>query len=362
MVRRSLAFLFIIFAGLLFLPASAYSAPLRVAITGQEPFVQNQNGVWTGLAVSLWEEIAAQNQWAFEYHPYPSIEGAVTAVGKGEADVLVGNTTVTSARIKTVEFSQPYFRSGLQIMIPEARPHTFARLWENIADFGHLTVFWYILGIVLLVTILVTLFERKHNPDFPKTWPAGLAEAFYYVISLTLTNKSAYKGFAGVLGRLMLVFWMVLGFLMVTYVTAAVTAAMTVEQLRTRINGPQDLYGRRVGAITDSAGAVFLKNRGITFKAYPNLEEAVAALIPESGSPKIDCIVDDAPVLRAYDFNNPHAPITEVGPVFNGFTYAYALPLGSPLRIELNASLTRLIENGIWLRVLQQYLGEEYQP
>ncbi len=162
----------------------------------------------------------------------------MTAVGKGEADVLVGNTTVTSARIKTVEFSQPYFRSGLQIMIPEARPHTFARLWENIVDFGHLTVFWYILGIVLLVTILVTLFERKHNPDFPKTWSAGFAEAFYYVISLTLTNKSAYKGFAGVLGRLMLVFWMVLGFLMVTYVTAAVTAAMTVEQLRTRINGP----------------------------------------------------------------------------------------------------------------------------
>lgn len=362
MVRRSLALFLIFFAGLILLPASAYSATLRVAISGQEPFVQNQNGVWTGLAVSLWEEIAAQNQWAFEYHAYPSIESAVTAVGKGEADVLVGNTTVTSARIKTVEFSQPYFRSGLQIMIPEARPHTFARLWENIVGFGHLTVFWYILGIVFVVTILVTLFERKHNPDFPKTWPAGLAEAFYYVTSLTLTNKSAYKGFAGVLGRLMLVFWMILGFLMVTYVTAAVTAAMTVEQLRARINGPQDLVGKKIGVITDSAGAAFAKNRGLQFKAFPNLESAVTALVPDSGRPSIECIVDDAPVLRAYDFNNPHVPITEVGPVFNGFTYAYALPIGSPLRIELNASLTRLIENGIWLRVLQQYLGEEYQP
>jgi len=172
------------------------SEPLRVGVAGEPPFVKwNEPGPPLGAAVEIWEKIAAANTWTFSYQPFPSVDTGLAAVAAGEIDVLVGNTGITRARLAEVEFSQPFFRSGLQIMIPEARPHSVGRIWSDLAEITRLEVFWYVVGAVVLLTVAVFLFERRHNPEFPKTRREGMAESFYYVVSLALTGKSVYKGF-----------------------------------------------------------------------------------------------------------------------------------------------------------------------
>lgn len=340
------------------LAASAAAGTIRVAVAGQDPFVQNRDGVWSGLAIATWERVAAANDWSFVYTGFPNGEEALQAVRAGAQDIAVGDITITSAAHKEVDFSLPYFRTGLQIMITDARPHTIGRLLDDLATWGHLKIFWYLAGGIAVFTIVVTLFERTHNPDFPKTWHEGLAEAFYYVISLALTGKSVYKGFPGVLGRLVLVGWMILGVITVAYLTSSITSVMTVEKIESHIAGPEDLPGKRVGAVTDTSAADYLHGHDIPYQTYPDMPRAVAALVDGH----IDALVGDAPVLQYYDYSNPKIPITEVGPIFSPFNYGFALPVGSPLRRPLDAALLQLFESGTALELGRQYFGPTYRP
>jgi polar amino acid transport system substrate-binding protein len=343
---------------LLALGALAHSAePLRVAVAGEEPFVV-KGPPFSGVAVDVWEKIAAANAWTFQYTFFPTVDDGIQAVASGKMDVLAGNVGITKDRLSHVEFSQPFFRSGFQIMVPEARPHSVARLGEDLLDIAKMQVFWYVAGAVVALTVFVFLFERRHNPDFPKQRREGLAEAFYYVISLALTGKSTYKGFPGVLGRLVMVAWMILGIITVAYVTSSITSSMTLEKLGSRISGPQDLPGKTAAIVSGSTAAHYLQEKGITIFPAKDLASAVDAMMQH----KADAVVDDAPVLQSYDFNHPELPITEVGPVFAPQNYGFALAIGSPLRIPLNQALLEFGESRTLAGIFHEYFGSIYQP
>ncbi len=338
------------------LPVSA--APLRVAVAGVEPFVMSEDGVWSGLSVDIWEKVAALNDWEYQLVGYPDELAAVLAVSKGEADVVVSEIPISSESLQYVEFSQPYFRAGLQIMVDGSRPHTFRRLFQDLDAWGHMKIFWAIAGIVVVLTVLVTFFERRHNPEFPKKWADGFAEAFYYVISLALTGKSAYKGFPGFLGRIMLVVWMLFGIITVAFITSSITTAMTVEKIQAHISGPQDLPGRKIGAVKNGKAVDYLSRHHVDAATYPTLEVAVENLL----SGKVVAVVGSAPLLQYFDARHPDLPITEVGPVFSPYNYGFALAQGSPLRQPLNAALLRLQESGVLYEIGQKYFGAIYQP
>lgn len=333
------------------------AGPVRVGLAGEEPFIV-KGPPFSGVSVDIWEKIAAANFWTFEFVPFSSVDEGVQAVASGDVDILAGNVGITKDRLAKVEFSQPFFRSGFQIMIPEARPHSVVRLGEDLLDILKMEVFWYVVAAVLVFTILVFLFETRHNPDFPKTKREGLAEAFYYVISLALTGKSSYKGFPGVLGRLVMVAWMILGIITVAYLTSSITSTMTLEKMGSRISGPEDLPGKTVAAIQGSTAEHYLREKGITIYPASDLASAVEALLQRKAS----AIVDDAPVLQSYDFNHPEIPITEVGPVFAPQNYGFALAIGSPLRIPFNQALLDLGESRTLTGIFHEYFGSIYQP
>lgn len=354
MVRSSLFFLPLVF---LFCAIAHSAEPLRVGLAGEDPFVI-KGPPYSGATIDIWEKIAAANTWTFQYTTFPNVDAGIEGVASGKADILLGNISITKNRLVQVEFSQPFFRSGFQIMVSEARPHSVARLGEDLLDILKLQLFWYLVGAVLVFTFFVFLFERRHNPDFPKTKPEGMAEAFYYVVTLALTGKSAYKGFPGILGRLVMVAWMILGIITVAYVTSSITSTMTLEKLGSVISGPQDLPGKTVAVIEGSAAEHYMRDKGITTFPANDLASAVNALLERQAA----AVVDDAPVLQSYDFSHPQLPITEVGPVFAPQNYGFALAIGSPLRLPLNKALLDLEEAGTLNKIFRSYLGSIYQP
>lgn len=337
---------------------AARAGTLRVGLAGSEPFVMSSDGVPSGLSVDIWEKVAGFNAWDYRYASYPDSQAAIAALLGNEVDIIVADAPITSDGLRQVDFSQPYFRSGLQIMITDARPHTIKRMIEDITSFGHLKIFWMVLGIVVASTLVVYVVEKKHNPDFPKTVHDGIAEAFYLVISVVLTGKSVYKGFAGVTGRLMLVLWTIIGVVTVAFFTSSITTAMTVERLQSHIAGPQDLPGKIVGAVADTEAIGYLGRHNIQTNVYPTLEEAVQALVKG----EVRALVGAAPILQYYDNSHPKAPVTEVGPVFSPYNYGFAMPEGSGLRQAVNAALLKLQESGVILDLGRKYFGPVYQP
>lgn len=352
---RYLLFTFCWLAALM--AANAQNESLKVGVVPSPPFTMQQDGIWAGHTIELWEKITEVNKWSFHYVAYPSVEAALAAVTKGDCDVVVGDTSITSQRMTQMDFSQPFFRSGLQIMVVQDRPHTFGRLFGEIFELGHLRILWIAAGVVVIFTLVVTIFERRHNPDFPKAWHDGIAEAFYNVISLTLTGKSVYKGFPGVLGRLVMVVWMLLGLFVVAFVTSSITTTMTIEQLQGHINGPQDLPGKTVAVLSGTTGVDYARNHGIQYLAYDSMDAAVNALTRQ----EVAAIVSDAPILQYYDYQHPKLPITEVGPIFDPHNFGFALPKDSPLRLPMNEALLSILESGYLQQLGKCYFGDAFQ-
>lgn len=326
---------------------------LRAGVAGQSPFV-NSGSTPEGVAVDIWEKIAAENGWVFDYIRFDTVEQGVSAVADGSIDVLVGNAPINKDNLTRVEFSQPFFHSGLQILTSDKDKTLQSRLFSDIKDLAKLEIFWIILASILILTTVVYFFERKHNPDFPKGRKEGIAEAFYYVMTLALTGKSVYKGFPGVLGRMVLLLWVLLGIISVAYVTSSITSAMTVEKLSNEIENPRDLQRKTVAVIADSPAEIFVKNAGIDEIPAKDIEDAVNNLL----SKQADAVVADAAVLQAYDFNNPRLPLRVVGRVFEVENYGFAMPIGSPLRMPLNRELAKMQESQEMQTILAGYFGE----
>jgi len=326
---------------------------LRVGVAGQPPFI-NAESTPTGAAVDIWEKIAAENGWGFGYTRFNSIENGLQAITDGSIDILVGNGPINKDNLARVEFSQPFFHSGLQILTTDNQKTLQSRLIGDIKDLMKLEIFWIILGGILMLTTAVFFFERKHNPDFPKGHKEGVAEAFYYVMTLALTGKSVYKGFPGVLGRMVLLLWVLLGIISVAYVTSSITSAMTVEKLSNTIENPRDLQRKTVAVIADSPAEVFVKNAGIDEIPVNDIQDAVKELLAK----RADAVVADAAVLQSFDFNNPRLPLRVVGRVFQVENYGYAMPIGSPLRMPLNRELAKMQESQQIHTILAGYFGE----
>jgi ABC-type amino acid transport substrate-binding protein len=326
---------------------------LCVGVAGQPPFI-NAESTPTGAAVDIWEKIAAANGWGFDYTRFDSIESGLQAITDGSVDILVGNAPINKDNLARVEFSQPFFHSGLQILTTDNQKTIQSRLFSDIKDLMKLEIFWVILGGIIILTTAVFFFERKHNPDFPKGRKEGIAEAFYYVMTLALTGKSVYKGFPGVLGRMVLLLWVLLGIISVAYVTSSITSAMTVEKLSNTIENPRDLQRKTVAVLADSPAEVFVKNAGIDEIPVNNIQDAVKELLAKHA----DAVVADAAVLQSFDFNNPRLPLRVVGRVFQVENYGFAMPIGSPLRMPLNRELAKMQESQQIHTILAGYFGE----
>ncbi len=223
---------------------------LRVGVYLNQPFAYRTKEDCQGFCVDLWKEIAADLNHPFEYVFFPDLNALLQATSEGKIDVGIGNISITGERLKKVDFSHPYLQGGLQVMVDEKRESdTFHRLWQGLQDSGHLKIFGFAIGSILLSTLLLTIAERRWNGEFHPDWINGLAESFYHVMSITMTGKSSHKGLPGPFGKILAAVWLAFGVGVVAYITSSVTSVMTVNRLHGIINGPQDLPGHHIGAI-----------------------------------------------------------------------------------------------------------------
>lgn len=153
--------------------------------------------------------------------------------------------------------------------------------------------------------------------------------------------------------RVLAVFWMYFAIIFIAFVTAALTANLTLQQLRGDIRGPQDLPGKRVGTVAPSTTADYLKEERVNFKSYTDVDGAIAAL--ESGN--LDAVVYDAPILLYFAANKGKGSTSVVGPVFKKEDYGIVFPQGSPWRRPVNIALLRLKENGQFDRIQEKWFG-----
>ena len=329
---------------------------LTVGVYVHPPFVIKGEDDFTGMAIDLWKEMAARLNLNSAYVEFNNVGELVRATESGDIDVALTNMTVTKDRATRIDFTHPWFDAGQRIMVSTEPGASAGNLFKGLSESGHLKAYAWLFFIIIAATLLLTLFDRRFDKDFPTRWREGVAESFYSVMSVATSGRPpARKNLFGWIGRIWQGLWLVCGIAVLAYVTSSVTSVMTTLALTHKINSAADLSGHVVGVQPGSIAADYARETGLNTRVFDRLEDATQALIKG----EIDAIIDDAPVLEYYAHTQSELPIAVVGPIFRPDKYAFGLTHGSELTRPLSVELIGAHENGVIEELRTQYFGSE---
>jgi polar amino acid transport system substrate-binding protein len=348
-----LASMVLLFVGFAF--AQPKMERLRVATRLVRPFVYEQQGQLTGFSVELWQEIARQINVQSEFVVKPTVKELLDAVKSKDAALGIAAISITADREVELDFSQPMFDAGLQILTPVqgGRDTLVEAIMANLLS---VTVLLYVLAVALILLLmahLVWLFERRNATGMltHRTYFPGIFEVCWWAASTLATQADQMPRAA--MARIIAVIWMFMSVVFIAYFTAAVTSSLTVQQLRGDINGPQDLPGKRVASIKGSTSVEYLRQHSVDPVEFAKIEEAYQAL--QDGH--VDAVVYDAPVLLFYAAHEGNGKVQTAGAIFRKENYGIVFPSNSPYRKPVNEALLKLKENGTYDQLYTKWFG-----
>jgi polar amino acid transport system substrate-binding protein len=352
-----------LFVGLLWLivASSTWSAttgvapdrPLRVVTAATAPFVLPKTAPPAGFSIDLWDEVARRMQVKFEWKVVATPPELLQAVQRGDADVAISAITMTPERDKVVDFSHPYFDSGLQIMVPAQNENTF---WTTLLSIPWLAI-GELLGAAIIVIFLLAnvlwLIERRNNPSFQKPYLAAIGEGLWGTMLIIATGEHGDRDAPLVWKRFAVVVMWVLGVVLIAQLTATVTSSQTVQRLRSSIQGPNDLPGKTIASVQGTVAGNYLTQRGLSFVNVSYGPDAIRMLTQG----EVQAVVFDAPTLQYWVAREGNGAVQIVGPVFRPEKYAIAVAEGSALRKPINEALLQIYDDGSYEKIYAKWFS-----
>ena len=336
---------------------------LVVGLTQSPPFcMRGEDGSWSGISVELWQWIAADLGIDTEFRE-TTVTGLFDDLAPGRPlDVSIGALTITAEREDRLDFTQPFFLSGLGVAVKTA-PDA-GGLWSWLGR-----VFaWNFWGIVaalfvslVLVALLIWVLERKSNPkEFGGDGKArrGIGSALWWS-AVTMTTVG-YGDLAprSPVGRLVAIAWMFVSLFLVSWFTASMASILTAERLDAGtgglvVRGPDDLRRLHVAVIAGTSSEDYLRHRQIDYLLIPQNE-----LFPALLTGRVQAVLADAPTLRYVARSETYAgKITVLPQTFQVEPYGIALRDGSPWRKPVDRALLHRLASPAWRDLVYRYLG-----
>ena len=325
-----------------------------VGTRDRPPFViKNPDGTWSGITIDLWRGIAGQLGVSYELR-----EGDRDALMRGiqdhSFDVVLDAIAITTERERVVDFSHPYYTTGLGIAVPRQIGSDWAGALRHVFSRQLIQLLVVIFAATLFVGLLVWLAERKRNvPHFGGPPSQGIGSAVWWSAATMTTVGYGDKAPVTALGRMIAVAWMFIGIVFLSGITATITTALTLHRLGSHIQGPEDLPGSYVATIPNTAAEAYLAAHHIASKPYTTVWEGLRAVARH----QVDAMVYDAPILRYVAKAEMAGAVRVLHPTFDHEDYGLIIPQGSPLREPINRALLTIIREPGWQEILRSYLG-----
>ena len=342
------------------LPARSQTPPLpaQLVIGTKEspPFaMKGPDGKWTGISIDLWQDMATKLNLHYTFKEM-DLEHLLGGVTNGTLDAAVAAISVTADREEFLDFTQPYYTTGLGIAVSEKTTAPWLGVLRRLVSWQFLAVIGLLTLVLLSVGFLVWAFERRANAEQfgGKPWQ-GIGSGFWWSAVTMTTVGYGDKAPRTFGGRIVGLIWMFVAIIIISSFTAAITSALTINQLGSPIRGPKDLPDVRVATVANSTGASYLQHQHVVFQTFPDPLSALVAL----AEGQVDAVVYDAPILQYLARENYHGRIAVLPRTFIRQDYAIALPQGSPLRERLNLVLEMEIRSPRWQELTARYLGDQ---
>ena len=341
-----------------FSAATAEDAPaktLKVATKVSAPFaMKNEEGSWTGITIDLWRFVANELDLAYEFEE-ATVPEMIEGLTTGRFDAAAAALTVTHEREERVDFTHSYHSSGLAIGVPFETKESWISVLLRVASVDFVKALGVLVLVVLAAGFLVWVFERKKNPEqFGGRGAKGVASGFWWSAVTMTTVGYGDKAPKTFWGRIVALVWMFASIILISILMATIASVLTVSQLESGMDGPEDLPGLKVGTVRGTTSESYLNTVGGVFLwRYDTPREAADAVV----AGEIQAVVYDAPLLRYLANNEMKGKMRVVLRQFERQEYAIGLPDGSPLRERINRVLLKKISGQSWQEILSRYLG-----
>jgi len=359
LLKRLLAVWVICLLGVQGFAQTTGDARLRVLVKPIPPFViENADGSLSGFSIDLWQMVEKQLGVQSDITVLPNVTELLQAIETGKGDVAIAAVTITADREQRMDFSHPFFRSGLQIMVPGDDMGMIAKALSVIKGmFASKSFRFALLALAILVlgtAHIMWLVERRKNPEFTRGYPMGLWDGVYWTMVTISTVGYGDKTPKSHSGKVIALVLIVFGYVAFAWFTATVSSAMTVSRLEGEIRGPGDLVGKRVVTVRGSTSETYLLNLpAIQILAVETVDLAYKTL--ETG--QAEALVYDYPVLSYHARGAGQGWLRLAGPVFQREPYGIVFAEGSKWREPVNQALLFLSEQGDYDRIYLKWFG-----
>ena len=337
------------------LTQAALSQTLDFATVHRPPFAILDEGAPKGFSIDLMTAIAEDLGQDIRFVPQESFVGMLDQVRAGQVDGAIANISITAARETEMDFSQPIFESGLQILLPQ-ESGTLQKL-GSVLTREILVLLLVALGVLFGGGLLMWIFERRHQPYFDRPMSDAMFPSFWWALNLVVNGGFEERMPMSRAGRFFAVILVVSSLFVVSIFVATITAAVTVDALQESVDSINDLEGRRIATVGGSTSADFLAERQMESFDYSDPAQMLAAF----SAGDVDAVVFDGPILAHYvqGAGRKHARL--IDRVYRPENYGIALPTGSALREDINQTLLRLREDGTYDDLVRQWFGATYR-
>ena len=328
---------------------------LTIATVTRAPFSMVVDGQDTGFSIDLLMAVAQELNLNITYDRRDDFAGMLGAVQDGSVDAAIANVSITADRERLMDFSQPIFESGVQVMMATQASGSTAVLTA---------LFTRQIGLAVLAALallfgggmLMWAFERHKQPYFDRPAREAAFPAFWWALNLVVNGGFEERVPQSRGGRFFAVILVVSSLFIVSIFVAQITAALTINAIQNNIDNINDLDGRPVGTIAASTSANYLDQRGINYGTFDSLEQMLVAF--EAGN--LDAVVFDGPILAYYVRTRGNGKAQLLDRVYRPENYGMVFPTGSSLREDVDQAVLRLREDGTYDDLLLKWFGAAY--
>jgi ABC-type amino acid transport substrate-binding protein len=338
--------------------AQAQSTPrpakeIVVATKDAPPFaMKSADGAWTGIGIELWSRVGDRLGLHTTYREYKNVPEMLAAVSSGGADAAVAAISVTPEREKAVDFTQPFYDSGLGIAVPANKEIEWLAILRNVFTLRFLEAIGALITAAVIVGSAVWLIERTKTAHFSDS-AHGLGTGLWWSASAMTQAAAADKAPATLWGRLLGILWMIASIIAVASFTAGVTSQLAAQRLGAAVRTSADLAVIRTGSVDATNAFDYLRSEPIDVRAYPSLSSGLEAL--KGG--RLDAFVYDRPILEWNIRKGYIDDIQVLDKVLARDNYAFALPADSTLRTKIDIAMEEEMRQPWWRELLIRYLG-----
>ncbi|KAK8784934.1 hypothetical protein V5799_008701 [Amblyomma americanum] len=305
--------------------------------------------------------------------------GLMREVMDREADLAIGDLTITVARSHAVDFTQPFLHTGIGILY--RRPLQESRLFYFLLPLS-LDVWLCLLAAYMGAALVLHLAARMSPTEwcFPRHGPKcdcdrssgserprnalGLGESLWYATSAVLFQNCETSPRAAST-RIVAISWWVFSLIMVSFYTANMAAFLVNEKLQFPIENVHDLAAQskiRYGCVASGSTESFFKESKL--EPYERMWTVMSSnrdeLLASSNAEGVERVRrgDYAFLMEAATIEyltDRDCQLAQIGGPLDSKGYGFALPRASPYTAHLSEAILRLQETGVIARLKKHW-------